>query len=85
MAPEMPARDVERRAHDLAGLADLVGVLDPAGVDRRARRTDRAAEGVGQRLDEGEVLGPLDAATAGDDDVGLGHIELAARRRRPVP
>ena len=54
-------------------------VLDPARVDRRARGTDRAAESIGERLDEGEVLGPLDAAATGDDNVRLGYVELATR------
>ena len=60
-----PEREVELRLHDLAGLADLLGVRDPAGVDRRARRTDRAAERLGELLDELEALRPADAAAAG--------------------
>ena len=39
-----PEREVERRLHDLAGLADLLGVRDPARVDRGPGRPDRAAE-----------------------------------------
>src|SRR6478735_11881603 len=51
------ARDVELRAHLLAGLADLRGVGVPPGVDRGAARTDGGAEGVGEVLDLGEVAG----------------------------
>ena len=64
-------REVELRLDDLAGLADLLGVRDPAGVDRRARRPDRAAERLGDLLDELEALRAADAAAAGDDDPRL--------------
>ena len=77
----MPEREVELRLDDLAGLADLLGVRDPARVDRRARRPDRAAERLGELLDELEPLGAADAATAGDDDPRL----LDRRPRRPPP
>ena len=72
--------DIQRRAHHLAGLANLVRMLDPARVNRRARRTDGATERIGQRFDEGKVLGPLDASSTGNDDVCFGYIELAPRR-----
>ena len=77
----MPHGDVERRRDDLAGLADLVLVVDPAGVHDRARRAERRAEGLLEVADHGPVLGPLDAAAAGDDDVRLGDVELLATRR----
>ena len=48
----MPEREVERGLHDLAGLADLLGVRDPAGVDRRARRPDGATERLRELLDD---------------------------------
>lgn len=46
----------------LAGLADLVAVRVPAGVDGGARGADGGAEGVGEVLDDGEALGRADAA-----------------------
>ena len=41
-------RDVELRLHDLAGLADLLRVGHPAGVDDRTRRARRALEQLGE-------------------------------------
>ena len=41
--------DVELRGDRLAGLADLVAVRVPAGVDGGARGADGRAEGVGER------------------------------------
>ena len=38
--------NIERGAHDLAGLADLVGVLDPTGVNRRAGGANGTTERV---------------------------------------
>ena len=64
----------------LAGLADLVGVRVPAGVDRGAGRADRGAEGVGERLDRREVT--AGAAATGDDDRGLGQLGPAGRLAR---
>ena len=66
-----PEREVELGLDDLAGLADLLGVRDPAGVDGRPRRPDRAAERLRELLDELEALRAADAAAAGDDDPGL--------------
>ena len=43
--------DVELRRDGLAGLADLEGVRDPAGVDRGARGADGGTERVGEALD----------------------------------
>jgi len=76
--------DVERRAHDLAGLADLLAVRPPAGVDDGARGADRGhagAERGGEVLDQLEVLRLLEAAAAGDDHLGLLQRHLAAGRR----
>ena len=64
-------REVQRGLHDLAGLADLLAVRDPARVDGRAGRPDRAAERLGELLDDAEAVRPADAAAAGDDDPGL--------------
>ena len=73
-------REVELRLDDLAGLADLLGVRDPARVDGRARRADRAAERLRELLDELEAVRAADAAAARDDDPGL----LDRERRRPA-
>src|SRR5690349_11847171 len=60
-------RHVELRRHRLAGLPDLELVRVEAGVDGRPRGADRAAEQVGELLDELEVVGAADAPAAGDD------------------
>ena len=52
----MPKREVQLRLDDLAGLADLLAVRDPARVDGRARRADGAAERRGELLDELEAV-----------------------------
>jgi hypothetical protein len=69
-----PHGEVELRRHDLAGLADREVVGRPPGVDDRARGANRAAERVRARLDEVEVLRPLEAAAAGDDDARVRQI-----------
>ena len=69
--PADAEREVQLRLDDLAGLADLLAVRDPAGIDRGARRADRAAERLGELLDEREAVGSADPATAGDDDPGV--------------
>ena len=57
IAPEMPHRDVELRAHVPPRLADLVAVRTPPVVGHGARRADgRVAERRGELLDELEVL-----------------------------
>src|SRR3954451_834092 len=71
-------RDVQLRRHRLAGLADLERVRVEAGVHRGARGTDRAAERVGQRLDDREVLRAGHTPSAGDDDRRLGQLGAAA-------
>ena len=76
-----PDRDVQLRRDRLAGLTDLRRVRVPARVDDGARRGDRAAERLGEVLDEREALGPAEAAPAGDDDVGL--LDRRARPARP--
>src|SRR6266576_4876647 len=50
------AGDVELRRDRLACLADLARVRIPPGVDDGARGRHRTAEGLGEILDEGEVL-----------------------------
>ena len=61
---------------------DLQRVVHPARVDDRARGADGRAQRLGQLLDQVEVLGPLEAAAAGDDDLRLGERHLALRRAR---
>ena len=63
------AGDVEFRTHGHARLADLVVVVDPAGVDGRAGGADLSAERLGELVDELEVRGGADAVAAGDDDL----------------
>ena len=64
-------REVELRLDDLAGLADLLAVRDPARVDRGSRRAHGAAQGRGELLDEPEPVGAADAAATGHDDPGV--------------
>ena len=56
---------------------------DPAGIDRRAGGADRAAERVGEVLDQREALRPGDAPSAADDDARL--LDRARPRRPPRP
>ena len=71
--------DVELGLDGLAGLADLLGVGAPAGVDDGAGGSDGGTELVGERFDVlGEAFGAADAAAAGDDDVGLGEGDAGA-------
>src|SRR4051812_8305542 len=57
--------DVELRRDRLSGLADLVAVRLPAGVDRRTRGAHGRAERVGEVLDRLELASR--ATAAGDD------------------
>src|SRR5688572_28341138 len=61
-------REVELGLHDLARLADLLAVRDPARIDRGSRRSHRATEGFGEVCDEPETFRPTDATAAGNDD-----------------
>src|SRR5437588_6735020 len=71
------AGDVHGGFDGFAGLADLVGVGDPAGVDDGARGPGRGPQELGQLLDH-LVLGGLPEAPApGDDDGGL--VQLGPR------
>src|SRR4051794_1728585 len=73
-----PGREVELRRDGLARLADLRGVRIPAGVDDRARGSDRAAERAGELLERLEALGLAEAAAAGDQDVGVLDVHVGA-------
>ena len=73
----MPEREVQLGLDDLAGLADLLAVRDPARIDRGPGRADRAAERLGELLDDPEAIRAADAAATGDDDP-----RLLDRRRR---
>ena len=71
--------NVELGLNGLAGLADLLGVGAPAGVDDGAGGSDGSAELVGESFDVlGEAFGAANAATAGDDDVGFGEGDAGA-------
>jgi len=90
--------EINIRLDGLAGLADLHGVGHPAGVDCGAAGADGAAEDIGEILEQVELLFALEAAAAGDDDLGafqlraftfdhdpLFHVDFAQaiiRRRR---
>ena len=71
--------DVELGLDGLAGLADLLGVGAPAGVDDGASGSDGGTELVGEGFDVlGEAFGAADAAAAGDDDVGFREGDAGA-------
>ena len=74
MAPEMATATYRFGGDDLARLADLPVVGGVSRVDGGAAGADGAAEQVGEVHDHLEVLAGLEAAAAGDDDVGVGQI-----------
>src|SRR5260370_40281213 len=59
----------------LAGAADLAVHGQPAGIAYGTRRGNLAAQRVGQRLGQLDVLLLLDAAAHGDNNLGLGKID----------
>src|SRR5207342_787463 len=65
--------DVELGRNGDAGLAHLHLVGDPAGVDDRARGTDCRAEGIGEVLDDPEILSGTDTPVTGHDDGRVGE------------
>ena len=73
-----PAGHVDGRLHGLAGLADLVRVGHPAGVDDGPAGAGGAVEQLGQLLDQGVVGRLAEAAPARDDDRGLVELGPAA-------
>ena len=75
MAPEMPAGDVEVGGDHLSGLADLVGMGPPAFVHGRSGGAYGAAQGLGQRFQDGKIAA-AHAPAARNDDVGLGQFDL---------
>jgi hypothetical protein len=66
-----PARDIELRRDRLPGLADLGGVRIPACVYDRTGRSNGAAEGFREVLDQREVLGLPEPAASRNDHVGI--------------
>ena len=69
--------DVHGRLDDLAGLADLVAVRHPSGVDDGSRRTRRTLEGLGERLDHRVLVGLAEATASSDHDGRF--VELGTR------
>ena len=66
---------VQLRAHDTARLADLIAVRSPSFIRHRASRADRGiAEGLGELLDEPEILRRLEPSPAAHDHRGLAQI-----------
>src|SRR5206468_5718460 len=75
-------RNIDLRSDDLAGLPDLIVVRRIAGIDRRARRTERCAELVGERIEQGvELVRRAERAAARNDDLGAGELGPRALRR----
>ena len=77
-------REVQLGLDDLAGLADLLRVRDPARVDRGARGADGPAELRCEVIEQGEALRAADPATAGHDDPGVVDRGGRALGRDPV-
>ena len=77
--------DVDVGLDDLAGLADLVAVGHPAGVDDGPRGARRTLQQLGQRLDHLVLAGLAEATTTGDDDRRPRRASgrCAPRRGRP--
>ncbi len=63
------AGDVELGTDGLTGLADLVRVSDPAGVDCCTGSAYDAAQKVCELFEGSEALGAADTTSTGDDDV----------------
>ena len=73
------AGNIQLGADGLAGLANLMGVGDPASVNGSTGGADNAAQSISQRLDGGlEALGAAQATAAGHDDVGAFQVDLLA-------
>ncbi len=53
---------------------NLTVLLHPARVNDGTGAGDVAAQGVGQILHHGHLLGAADAAAAGDQDLGVGDV-----------
>ena len=81
LAPEQPAHvlagagdadgDIQVRGYRLAGEADLMRVVQPAGVASRAGRAKRAVQDAGKLLELVERIGPAQASAAADNDGGV--------------
>ncbi len=77
------AGDADGQVHlggdGLAGAADLALHGEPTGIADGPRSRQLRAEDIGQLLDDGDVVGFLDAAADGDDDLGGGQVDGALR------
>ena len=58
------------------GLANLMIVIDPTGINSSAGSTDLPADSFSQIIDEFEVLFGTDTVTAGDNDLSTLQIDL---------
>ena len=73
-------REVELRRDDLAGLPHLLAVGAPARIDHGAAGADgRVAEGLGERLDDLELVRVDQAAAASHHDRSLLDVQLRVR------
>ena len=60
----------------LAGGADLMAVLHPAGINHRTAGTQFAAQGLGKGLDDRHILFLANTSAGSDDDFGLCQINI---------
>ena len=71
------ARDTD--AHEELGrdrntrLANLVAILQPAGLHHGARATKLGAQGIGELSHQGQILLGADAAAHHDQALGIGN------------
>src|SRR5699024_2999833 len=73
------AGNIQLGANGLTGLANLVGVGDPAGVNGGTGSAHNSAQSISQGLDGGvEALGATQATAAGHDDVSAFQVDLLA-------
>src|SRR5947208_2869760 len=68
---EITGGDIERWFHGLAGLANLVAVGQPTGIDDGTCGTSCPTEGGGKLLHQVEILSFAEAAATTDNDAGV--------------
>src|SRR5215813_12464189 len=70
------ASDVELRADRFSCLADLMLVIDPAGVDHGSRGTEGSTEHVAEVLEHAPVFWPFDTPSTRNNDPGFAEFDF---------
>ena len=76
MAPLMPQATYSFGDDRLAGGADLMAVLDPAGINHRRLAPSSPPRALARACDDRHVVFLADPAAGGDDDFRLGQIDV---------